>query len=296
LVRPSVHQTTSGRLARVNEDGRLTDKAAEMRDAEPGLDWSQLAVQTSRLPDALSSMLEKVLLQGQVPTGARLPSERELAAQLGVSRASVREAIHELLLKGLVERRPGRGTVVVNADGGGLGDSLLGVMAPGSRDLRSILDFREAIEPPITSRAALRATPADLRNLTTAVAEMEKAGSRADYAGLDRRFHHLVARATHNPLLWRIVEVTAEWMASIRQDALQSPQRRTASLSGHRAILDAIVDHDAAAAAAATVKHIRAIGSIVAEARPPTTASRQVARPRVVPPAPGAAPRRRVRR
>jgi GntR family transcriptional repressor for pyruvate dehydrogenase complex len=279
----------------VNEDGRLTDKAAEMRDAEPGVDWSQLAVHTSRLPDALSSMLEKVLLQGQVPAGARLPSERELAAQLGVSRASVREAIHELLLKGLVERRPGRGTVVVNADGGGLGDSLLGVMAPGSRDLRSILDFREAIEPPITSRAALRATPADLRNLRAAVAEMEKAGSRADFAALDRRFHHLVARATHNPLLWRLVEITAEWMASIRQDALQSPQRRTASLFGHQAILDAIVDHDASAAAAATVEHIREIGSIVAEAGPSATASRPVAQPRAGPPVPGASSRRRVR-
>jgi GntR family transcriptional repressor for pyruvate dehydrogenase complex len=273
----------------------LTDKAAALRGAEAGVDWSRLAVQTSRLPDALSSMLERVLRQGLVPAGARLPSERELAAQLGVSRASVREAIHELLLKGLVERRPGRGTVVVNADGGGLGDSLLGVMAPGSRDLLSILDFREAIEPPITSRAALRATPADLRSLSAAVAEMEKAGSRADYAALDRGFHHLVARATHNPLLGRIVEITAEWMASIRQDALQSPQRRTASLSGHRAILDAIVSHDAAAAAAATVEHIRAIGSIVVEAGPPTTTSRQIARPRADPLAPGASPRHRVR-
>jgi GntR family transcriptional repressor for pyruvate dehydrogenase complex len=243
------------------------DKARATSEAAAVFDWSQLAaVHTSRLPDALSSMLERILLQGQVPAGARLPGERELAAQLGVSRASVREAMHELLLKGLVERRPGRGTVVVDADGGRLGDRLLGVMAADSRDLRSILDFREAIEPPITSRAALRATPADLRNLRAAVADMETAGSRADYAARDSRFHQLVAHATHNPLLWRLVEVTSEWMASLRQDALQSPRRRAASLSGHRAILDAIVRQDAAAAAAATVAHVRAIGSIVADA------------------------------
>jgi GntR family transcriptional regulator, transcriptional repressor for pyruvate dehydrogenase complex len=273
----------------------VTDKVAAARGDDNAVDWSQLAVQTARLPDALSSMLERVLQQGQLPTGARLPSERELAAQLGVSRASVREAIHELTLKGLVERRPGRGTVVVNADGGGLGDSLLGVMAPESRDHRSILDFREAIEPPITSRAALRATPADLRSLTAAVADMESAGSRADYAALDRHFHALVARATHNPLLWRIVEITADWMASIRHEALQSPQRRSASLAGHRAILDAIVSHDAVAAATATVEHIRAIGSIVAAAGTSATASRQVARPRADHLAPGASPRRHVR-
>jgi GntR family transcriptional regulator, transcriptional repressor for pyruvate dehydrogenase complex len=229
----------------------------------PALDWSQLAVHTSRLPDALSSMLEQALLQGLVPVGGRLPSERDLATQLGVSRASVREAIHELVLKGLVARRSGRGTVVVDADGRGLGDSLLGVMLPASRDFRTILDFREAIEPPITGRAALRATPADIRNLAAALAEMETVRSRADYALLDRRFHYLVARATHNPLLSRLVEVTAEWMASIRKESLEGPRRRTASLAGHRAILDAIIRHDAPAAAAATVAHVQQIGSIV---------------------------------
>ncbi len=210
-------------------------------------------------------MLERVLVGRQLQPGERLPPERELAAQLGVSRASVREAMHELLLKGLVERRPGRGTVVTDADGGGRGDALLGVMGPESRDLRSILDFREAIEPPIASRAAIRATPADIANLSALLSEMERAASR-EYAPLDQRFHHLVAHATHNPLLWRLVDVTSEWMTSIRQDALQSTKRRATSLAGHRAILDAIVRHDADAAASATVGHIREIGSIVADA------------------------------
>jgi GntR family transcriptional regulator, transcriptional repressor for pyruvate dehydrogenase complex len=240
---------------------------AKSKNADPALDWAQLVVHPSHLPDALSSMLEQVLLQGQLPVGARLPSERDLATQLGVSRASVREAIHELLLKGLVARRPGRGTVVVDADGRGLGDSLLGVMLPASRDLRTILDFREAIEPPIAGRAALRATPADIRNLTAGLGDMEKAHTPADYAALDRRFHYLVARATHNPLLSRLVEVTAEWMESIRKESLQGPRRQSASLAGHRAILAAIVRHDAPAAAAANIEHVRQIGSIVTDAK-----------------------------
>ncbi len=213
-------------------------------------------------------MLEQLVLDGQVPIGARLPSERELATQLGVSRASVREAIHELMLKGLVARRPGRGTIVVDADGRGLGDSLLGVMAPALRDLRTILDFREAIEPPIAGRAASTATPADIRNLRAAVGDMEIVRSRSAYADLDRRFHYLVARATHNPLLARLVEVTAEWMASIRETSLEGPTRRAASLAGHRAILDAIARHDAVDAFAANVAHIHQIGSIVTDAVP----------------------------
>jgi DNA-binding FadR family transcriptional regulator len=119
---------------------------------------------------------------------------------------------------------------------------------------------------------------------------MEGAGSRADYGALDRRFHERVARATHNPLLWRLVEVTSDWMASIRQDTLQSARRRTTSMAGHKAILDALVRHDADAAAAATIAHIREIGSIVADAsRRPTHGARLVAAP------PPSAPSRRRR-
>ena len=242
-----------------------------MTRPEVTFDWSRLAVRRSRLPDAVSSMLDEALADGQVPAGTRLPSERDLASQLGVSRASVREAIHELMLKGLVTRRPGQGTIVVNSDGRGLGDSLLGVMPPASRDLRAILDFRDAIEPPIASRAAGRATPADIRNLSAVLRAMERDDSAADYAALDRKFHDLVARATHNPLLGRLSDITGDWMASIRADGLQSPARRSASLAGHRAILDAIVRRDAGAALAATSAHVRQIGTIVTASGGPSS-------------------------
>jgi GntR family transcriptional repressor for pyruvate dehydrogenase complex len=232
------------------------------------VDWSQLAVRRSGVPETLSSLLDGMIAQGEVPAGTRLPGERELASLLGVSRASVREAIHELTLKGLVTRGPGRGTVVVEPDGHALGTSLLGLMDSTSRELRAILDFREAIEPPIAARAAQRATPADIRNLTQIIDEMITAPSRSDFAVMDRRFHHTVARATHNPLLGRVVEVTAEWMASIRTEVHQSPRRRRASLAGHKAIVDAVVRHDADAAASATSDHIRLIGTILAEPRP----------------------------
>jgi GntR family transcriptional repressor for pyruvate dehydrogenase complex len=200
-----------------------------------------------------------------VPVGTRLPSERELAVLLGVSRASVREAIHELTLKGLVSREQGRGTVVKEADGYALGASLLGLLDPASRELRTILDFREAIEPPIAARAAQRATPSDIRNLTMILDEMARAPSRADFAAMDRRFHQMVARTTHNPLLGRVVEVTAEWMGVIRKEVHQSAKRRRASLAGHQAIVDAIARHDADAAASATAEHVRLIGTILAE-------------------------------
>jgi GntR family transcriptional repressor for pyruvate dehydrogenase complex len=243
----------------------LPNATGRSRAAGRDVDWSQLAVRRSRVPETLSSLLDSMIAQGDVPAGTRLPSERELASLLGVSRASVREAIHELTLKGLVSRGPGRGTIVVEPDGRALGTSLLGLMDSASRELRTILDFREAIEPPIAARAAQRATPADIRNLNEILDEMATAPSRADFAFMDRRFHHTVARATHNPLLGRVVEVTAEWMASIREEVHQGVRRRRASLAGHRAIVEAIIGHDADAAASATTDHVRLIGTILTE-------------------------------
>ena len=245
----------------------LTNSAGRSRAVSRDVDWSQLAIRRSRVPETLSSLLDGMIAQGDVPAGTRLPGERELASLLGVSRASVREAIHELTLKGLVTRGPGRGTVVVESNGHELGTSLLGLMDSGARELRTILDFREAIEPPIAARAAERATPADIRSLNEILDEMATAPSRDEFAAMDRRFHHTVARATHNPLLGRVVEVTTEWMASIRKEVHQSAKRRRASLEGHRAIVNAIVRHDAAAAATATTDHIRLIGTIVVEPR-----------------------------
>jgi len=246
---------------------RLAKRPSRSGSVRQDVDWSRLAVNRSRVPETLSSLLDGMIAEGHVSPGTRLPSERELAVLLGVSRASVREAIHELTLKGLVTREQGRGTVVKETDGRGLGASLLGLLEPASREVRTILDFREAIEPPIAARAAQRATPSDIRNLTAVLDEMARAPSRADFAAMDRRFHQVVARTTHNPLLGRVVEVTAEWMASIRREVHQSARRRRASLAGHEAIVEAIARHDPDAAASATIDHIRLIGNILTERR-----------------------------
>src|SRR5581483_4751728 len=92
----------------VREDGRNPGDA----DAPAAIDWESLSPTSVRLSSSVAARIEEMVASGQLQSGRRLPSERRLAELLGVSRGSVREAITELEVKGLVKRRPGSGTLV----------------------------------------------------------------------------------------------------------------------------------------------------------------------------------------
>jgi GntR family transcriptional regulator, transcriptional repressor for pyruvate dehydrogenase complex len=183
---------------------------------------------------------------------------------LGVSRGSVREAIHELVLKGLIERSPRRGTVVLDPSSGPIAGSLLTRMAGQDRTLVEVMDLRAAIEPPIAAWAALRATRADLRRLSELLSANEIGVSGAAAAELDQAFHAAVGAATHNRLLARLLELIGEWVHITRTEQLQSVHRRNLSAEGHRKIYEAIHRGDAQGASAAMREHVSRVAALIA--------------------------------
>jgi GntR family transcriptional repressor for pyruvate dehydrogenase complex len=215
-----------------------------------------------------------MIRDGALINGERIPSERELAELVGVSRASIREALRELELRGLLDRRPGRGTVVVDMQRPSLDAGLLGSLDDAGRLLREVMDFRSVVEPPIAERAAARGTPAELTELARLVSEAEDAhrvggASVERYIELDVGFHLALARMTQNQLLLRLLEVSNEWMAPSRQSGLQTPQRIAVSLAAHRSICEAVGDRDPAAASAAMRDHIGQIQRLITSSPPP---------------------------
>ena len=230
------------------------------RSTQPSLDLSALSVHATKRSDAVYDLLEQLIATRQLPPGSLLPAERDLALQLGVSRNSVREAVHELELKRLVDRRSGRGTLVLEpAARGHLLDELGGI----DRDLAEIMDFRLAIEPPIAALAAERATTGSVTRVGRLLDEMAAETDQARMAELDYSFHAAVARATHNRLLVRLHEVSSEWLRKSRRQALQSRRRQAASLAGHRRIFEAIRDGNREGAHAAMVDHILQVRAII---------------------------------
>lgn len=234
-----------------------------MANSRADIDWQRLMGPSGGISTTLSARLERLIARGELAPGSRIPSERDLAERLGVSRGSVREAIHELSLKGLVERRSGHGTTVVAPSSATFTGSLVQRLTQEERSVLEVMDFREAIEPPIAARAAERATAADVNLLQELLEQMERETSPKRFAELDSEFHHTVARAARNSLLTQLVEVSSSWMRSSRREVLQTRERREASLTGHRDILRAVLDADPVAAHRAMVDHINSISRLI---------------------------------
>jgi GntR family transcriptional repressor for pyruvate dehydrogenase complex len=229
------------------------------------VDWLSLAPHQSSVAAVVADRLERLIADGELLDGSRMPSERSLAELLGVSRTSVREAVRELWLKGLVDRRQGQGTFVTSART--LKDAFLSHVhdrvADAELTVINVMDYRAALEPPIAARAAERAGPADVSALQKILSDMEAARSARRTAELDAAFHHAVAHATANPLLMQVVEFSSAWLNSTRREALQSPRRRAMSIRSHGAVVRAIIARDPEAAAAAMTQHIKEVSTFV---------------------------------
>ncbi|MBO1901604.1 FadR family transcriptional regulator [Leucobacter weissii] len=232
------------------------------------MDWSSISRgDTLSVPDRLSVDLERLILEGELAPGERLPAERELATHLGVSRVSIREALRELENRGLIDRRPGRGTIVLApGENARIGDGALGIVASLRPELHDIMELRVILEPPIARITASRATPRDLAQLRELVEAMEIDVSKERYAELDRAFHQAIAQYTHNPLLTLINEQIAQQIAPSRASRYQTKARRAASSAAHRRIYEAIAAGDGALAEQEAREHVLGISHEIARA------------------------------
>ncbi|WP_114815166.1 FadR/GntR family transcriptional regulator [Paraburkholderia kururiensis] len=153
--------------------------------------------------EAVMRTMETALLNGSWPAGARLPAERELAVQYGVSRNTVREAIQRLAARGLLQSRHGTGVFVTEQLRTGVASpwgQLIGDH-PALRD--DILEFRRVLEGATAYFAALRATPEDVARIRAELAELERSRATDDKAGeasADTRLHEAIALASHNAM------------------------------------------------------------------------------------------------
>jgi GntR family transcriptional regulator, transcriptional repressor for pyruvate dehydrogenase complex len=230
------------------------------------MEWSSLRRSpTLSVPDRLAVDLERLILEGELKPGDRLPTEQELGEYFGVSRVSIRQALHELEARGFIDRKPGRGTTVLSASAraGQAGTAISAMLDPnatkGAIELARIMELRRMLEPPIAALAAERVTPRDVEQLRDLVEEMERETDLERYAELDRVFHQAISQYTHNPLLAQLTELIATEIAPSRRRALQTPERRQASSAAHRRIFEALAAHDAEKAEVEARAHVETV-------------------------------------
>ena len=164
-------------------------------------------VRQRRLSDDIVEQLEGMILEGTLKSGERLPAERALAEQFGVSRPSLREAIQKLSAKGLLVSRQGGGNYVAESLGSTFSDPLLHLLENNPEAQRDLLEFRQTLEASCAYYAALRATEVDRERLTAAFEALQDCYtrsdevSRAEEGAADARFHLAIAEASHNAVL-----------------------------------------------------------------------------------------------
>jgi GntR family transcriptional regulator, transcriptional repressor for pyruvate dehydrogenase complex len=180
----------------------------------------------STLASRVTRQLESMILENQLQPGNRLPSERDLAVELGVSRTVVREAVRALVAKNLLEVRPGSGTLIQRPSMESVARSMALLLRVGQDqvDYEKLHEVRRTLEVEIIGLAAERRTDEDLvlidRLLTTAPDTWE---DREHFAQHDLAFHNALAQAAHNEIFLFVLNSLADVMLEVRRLAFRVP-------------------------------------------------------------------------
>src|SRR6266849_5947620 len=215
-------------------------------------------VRRNKVYEDVAKQIERQILKKLKP-GDKLPSERELAEMLQVSRSSIRDAIRGLELMGLVEPRQGAGTIVRGLSAESLLNPFANALKHRQELVGELLDFRKMLEPPLAARAATHASPDEISEMEEILSDGEAAIAE------DAEFHYSVALASGNSVVLKLLDTVMDLLRDTRERSLQLEGRPQKSLAGHRRILAAIKRHDAEAAKAAMRRHIEDIEEIVIE-------------------------------
>lgn len=220
-------------------------------------------IKQERLSGSVARELEKMILEGLLEPGERLPSERQLAQEMNVSRPSLREALQKLEASGLVETRHGGGTFVRNAIADGVTAPLADVFHRHPEAALDFIEFRETLDGIGAYYAALRGTADDHKMLAERFTAIEQAHEHGDpglEAQRDAEFHIAIAEASHNIILLHVVrgllELLRDDVIFNRAQLYSQPGQRQLLLEHHRLILDAILSGDAEKARDAAQAHM----------------------------------------
>ena len=204
---------------------------------------------TDLLSSSVESAIEGAIRSGDLAADEKLPSEKEMCSQFGVSRTVMREALRMLSARGMLRIEKGRGVFVsrVSADSVANPMELYLHMHSGPDHAMHVVGARQLIEPPIAAEAARQHTEDDAAKLRANVAQLAMAkDDRSLLSSLDMSFHLLIAEAAHNPVLPLFIRPIQMLMPAIKAEVYSVvDDAHETAVHWHTRILDAILARDA---------------------------------------------------
>ncbi len=220
-------------------------------------------IEPEKLSDSVVRQIERLILQGILKPGERLPSERDLSDRLGVSRPSLREAVSALEAEGLLVTRASSGIYVAEVLNSAFSPALIHLFARHPDAVFDYLDFRRDLEAMAAERAARLGSDTDLKVVDAVIQKMEAAAQKrdpADEAALDAEFHMAIIEASHNVVMLHMMRamfgLLREGVFYNRQVMFRQKMTREALLDQHRDINAALQARDPEAARAAVERHL----------------------------------------
>jgi len=227
------------------------------------------AVLVPKASDVLADRLRERILDEGLPEGTPLPTERELVAQSGLSRGSVREALRVLETEGLISTKAGRngGSAIRRPTRESISRSFeLFLRSHGVR-FDALIEARESVEPAAARLAALHRTDDDIAEMKQIHRELESlSGNAAKFAKVNLKWHLSVVKASKNELLITFVDaISRPIYAATEYQSLNTSELRREVVRVHGRVLDAIVEQDGDAAFRRMQRHIGAYSQIASK-------------------------------
>jgi GntR family transcriptional repressor for pyruvate dehydrogenase complex len=221
------------------------------------------SIKLGKVSDAVVNQIEQLILDGVLKPGDKLPSERDLAQELEVSRPSLREALLKLEAKGLLQARRGGGTFIADIIAPTLTDPLVHLLKDHPGTKYDILELRHALEEVAAYFAAARCTESDreiLRRRFEAVEAMRRENDSLRNAETDAEFHLAIADASHNVALMHVMRGLFNLLRSSIRGFLEKIQEEYGDHQivdqQHERIFNAVMEKDPAAARRAAHVHL----------------------------------------
>lgn len=217
-------------------------------------------VKRTSLSDAVTESVISQIREGRYRAGDRIPTERELAEQLGVGRTSVREGLSFLEKMGVLEIRQGMGMVVRSLSLGEVFEHLIPVQTIielPDKDVRNIMHVRRVLEAESARTAAENATEMQLDRLGELLDGMAASLEKPrEYLDLDLEFHVVLAEAGGNPVLAQLTGLIRDIYTRYFEIVLEDPEMNRTSLEFHRKVYEALRKRNPEAARQHIIAHL----------------------------------------
>jgi GntR family transcriptional repressor for pyruvate dehydrogenase complex len=228
-------------------------------------------IRPKKISEEIVSQIKQLISKGELKPGDRIPSERELATMLGVSRPSVREAIMVLEAMGFLDSRQGGGTFVKALTEGSIMNPLAKLVEQRDPELlRSLAEVRMGLESWSAYLAAKRANDEDLADLRRLYAIMVKQAAKGGWdSEVDAEFHYAITAASHNSLQMHVLDSIHSLFNTTIQVALMEFYRQEGHvqklLNHHRGIMEAIAARNPELAREKMMEHLTMVEEKMAQ-------------------------------